>query len=223
MDLVYHLRRARTQTAHHYRLYGTDGACLLSGACQHALYLPSMEIRTPSGDIAARISRGRLLNFDIVTSDAAGRLRFTIALPRLQTLFRKAPFDVTGPQGERMWQMMPASTWRETGGENISIWHTITDGDLVVLRGQEALGHTSQQGEAAPPAPSMTGVVANLVTLPLALGRIAYDELTGASLGKETPCGALHLGRPDAGLSDIEIMMLLLFRRFDYRSMRQVE
>ncbi|HRX36909.1 MAG TPA: hypothetical protein P5337_10970 [Aestuariivirga sp.] len=223
MDPLYQLCRVKDRGGDVYRLRGPDGGERLRSTFKHALYLPAVELRTPDGTVAARIKRGKLLNFDIVASQGDDSLLFRIAVPRIQTMFRKSPFAMTGPKDEPLCTLMPRSAWKQARGEDSSVWDTINDDELVLLRGQEVLGHTSYKGEDPPPPPTAAQVATNLAKLPFEIGKYVYDEVTGANDGKQIPSGALRLVRGDLECADVFIMTVLLFRRFDYQSMRQVD
>jgi len=227
MEPAYQLRRLVRKggaiKTNEYRLYGPGGACLLTATAKATPYLPVLDIVAPDGRVCAKLHRGKLLNYDIVLTSPGGGTIARIALPRIQTAFHKKPFAVTGPQDEPLCQLLPRSALPKLKGEESSLWDTVTDNDLLILRDGDVLGYTARPGLEAKTGPSVTDVAMNIATLPIAVGKLIYRELAHQTGTEEYDDGSLHLTGGGWPLGDELALLTLLFRRYDYRAKRSIE
>ena len=206
-----------------YRLYGPDGTCRLTATAKASPYLPSLDIRAPDGSVGAKVTRGRLLNFDIVLTTPGGGTIARIGVPRIQSIFHDKPFAVTGPQDELLCQLVPRSALPKMKGEQSPVWDTITDNDLVIVRDADVLGYTGKPGIDSKTAPSATGVARNIAALPVEIGKFIVRELTEKTGDTEVDDGTLRLSSDGWSPADEVALLILLFRRYDYRAMRSIE
>jgi hypothetical protein len=206
-----------------YRLYGADGGCLLSARIKGSRMLPRLVELTSGVQGAARIRRKGLLGRAIVLEDQAGQEQLRLTMPVMTSAARTRPFDLVDRRGQIAWRLAPPSGLKDRGSLGGDMLRALFDSDLVLVSGQELLGTTRPSRKLDGPRPENSlGLLRFVGRMKRQIKLIAAEFMGRPASGEEVEIGRFEPIRDDPRITPPLIMLLLLFRRFDYGFMRDL-
>lgn len=203
-----------------YRLYGPDGACLLTARIKGARMLPRLvELSGETGRVA-RISRKWGLGRDLFLDDVARRETLRLDLPVMSNAARTTPFDLKDKAGRAVVRLAPPSGLKE----RTSVLEALFDNDLVLLGAEGAmLGATRQSPSSGGPWPQTpVGLFGFIGQMKRQVAVLAAQAMVRPPSDAEIPLGRFEILQDDPRITPALVMLILLFRRFDYDFMRDV-
>jgi hypothetical protein len=222
VEQVFELRRRPVPDAgralREYRLYGVDGVCLLAARIRGTRMLPRAVDLSRGAEVVARIRRRGLLGRRLVLEEADGNEQLRLDLPVMTSAARTRPFDLVDPQGQVHWRFAPPSGLKQRRSPG-SAW---LDSELVLMSGDEVIGATRPSHGGGHWSEGPTGFLRLVTRVPQRLSQLAAQALPRDPNDAEVAVGSYVQGPGESRVTPPLVMLLLLFRRFDYDFMRDL-
>jgi hypothetical protein len=165
-----------------------------------------------------------MLRSDLALNAANGEMIIRLAIPKLQHAFRTKPFAMSDADSEVIYELAPRSGLKTDKSGLSALIDTIMDDSLVLLRADEIVGYTSgvnADSFKAPPAAS--DFVSTIAAAPKKLADAFMREITKNPSDEEKTVGVFVLSNSTVSLVPEIVMLILMFRKYDYTAMRQVD